>query len=461
MTRAARRRDPHASVGRRCGALLESLARVRPGRRPIADRAGRTTGSDRRRSARRPCPDRLRGPRRTIAPQRRPRPGRGAQRRLARGVGATGSRSSTTTCCVSPTLAGRSGRRPRRPRPGSSAAARAGSPCRCRPTAARPTGSAAPPAWPTSRWITADMRLPARGARRGAAASTSGSRARSARTPTSRCACRTRGCRLVRGRRRTMHPVRPARWDASAAPAARQRRRRADARAARPRLALAAPARRAGAVRAHLAIDRGRSAAAGCARGAPAARRRGCRRPLWAGLTAEFAGRRIAPGPRTCARSPRMLATSASIPPAATWHWLRGRSPRARARPWRAGAAAGRRRCCSTATARSSTTSPTTAIRRWSSPLPGAAEALRRLRASRRRGSASSRNQSGIARGLLTAAAGRRGQPPGRRAARPVRHLAGLPARRRPTAARCRKPRPGMITRPRAALGVARPTLRR
>ncbi|TKG71561.1 HAD-IIIA family hydrolase [Prauserella endophytica] len=44
----------------------------------------------------------------------------------------------------------------------------------------------------------------------------------------------------------------------------------------------------------------------------------------WAGLTAQFAASRIAPGPRTPAEVTRMAVTSAFIPPAACAHRLRG-----------------------------------------------------------------------------------------------------------------------------------------
>ncbi|WP_432560926.1 HAD-IIIA family hydrolase [Kineococcus sp. SYSU DK003] len=44
----------------------------------------------------------------------------------------------------------------------------------------------------------------------------------------------------------------------------------------------------------------------------------------WAGLTGEFAWRRIAPGPRDRAEVQRMLLTSVAIPPAAVYHRLRG-----------------------------------------------------------------------------------------------------------------------------------------
>jgi hypothetical protein len=44
----------------------------------------------------------------------------------------------------------------------------------------------------------------------------------------------------------------------------------------------------------------------------------------WAAGTAELAWARIAPGPRTPDEVATMVATSVAIPPAATWHWLRG-----------------------------------------------------------------------------------------------------------------------------------------
>jgi len=44
----------------------------------------------------------------------------------------------------------------------------------------------------------------------------------------------------------------------------------------------------------------------------------------WLAGTAELAAARIAPGPRTRREVATMLATSVAIPPAATWHWLRG-----------------------------------------------------------------------------------------------------------------------------------------
>ncbi|TMR90844.1 transferase, partial [Nonomuraea basaltis] len=45
---------------------------------------------------------------------------------------------------------------------------------------------------------------------------------------------------------------------------------------------------------------------------------------VWAGLTGEFAWRRIAPGPRTPGEVWRMVVTSVVIPPVACAHRLRG-----------------------------------------------------------------------------------------------------------------------------------------
>jgi len=45
---------------------------------------------------------------------------------------------------------------------------------------------------------------------------------------------------------------------------------------------------------------------------------------VWLGATAEFAVRRIAPGPRTPAELGVMVLSSAAIPPMATLHWFAG-----------------------------------------------------------------------------------------------------------------------------------------
>ena len=112
-----------------------------------------------------------------------------------------------------------------------------------------------------------------------------------------------------------------------------------------------------------------------------------------------------------------------------------------------------RRRCCSTATARWSTTSPTTATRSGSAGAGragGAGPAARRRAAARRGDQPVRRRPAGSSPPRRSHAV----QRPGRGAARPVRHLAGLPARR---AGRLRLPQAGArawCTRPPRALGI-------
>jgi HAD superfamily hydrolase (TIGR01662 family) len=117
----------------------------------------------------------------------------------------------------------------------------------------------------------------------------------------------------------------------------------------------------------------------------------------WAAGTGEFAWARIAPGPRDRAEVGTMLATSALIPPLATWHLLRGMVQHRRVRPWRG--------------------LPDlvlfdrdgTLVRDYPyngdpgfvRPVPGAREAVDALRARGVRVGVVS-NQSGVARGLIT-----------------------------------------------------------
>jgi histidinol-phosphate phosphatase family protein len=54
----------------------------------------------------------------------------------------------------------------------------------------------------------------------------------------------------------------------------------------------------------------------------------------WLGLTADFARRRIAPGPRDATEVAEMVWTSAAIPFAAVWHRLRGEWAHRHAKPW-------------------------------------------------------------------------------------------------------------------------------
>ncbi|MGC0373887.1 glycosyltransferase family 2 protein [Streptomyces sp. SAI-229] len=130
------------------------------------------------------------------------------------------------------------------------------------------------------------------------------------------------GWRIRKGRRTTLHPVRPAsRW----ASVGRQRGHADDAlmrhlhgpdwwdKAVAPR----------GRIRRHTAITA--AGAAACALAATGHRRAATACALgWAAGTAEFARARIVPGPRTRDEVTTVPATSVVVPPAATWHRLAG-----------------------------------------------------------------------------------------------------------------------------------------
>lgn len=117
----------------------------------------------------------------------------------------------------------------------------------------------------------------------------------------------------------------------------------------------------------------------------------------WLAGTAEFAWRRIAPGPRDAAEVRRMLLTSIAIPPAATYHsargWLRHRS----APPWRGIPDLVLLDRDGTLVEDVPYNGDPTRVR----PVPGVKEALDRLRAEGVRLRVVT-NQSGIARGLIT-----------------------------------------------------------
>ncbi|GAA3847391.1 glycosyltransferase [Streptomyces phyllanthi] len=173
----------------------------------------------------------------------------------------------------------------------------------------------------TARWITADMVY-----RREALEAVGGfdERFRRAFREDADLALRVldAGWTLTEGGRTTLHPVRPAgRWTSVRLQAGnaddvlmtrlhgRDWWRRADA----PR----------GRLPAHLAVTGAGAAALACAllgRGRAAA---ACA-SAWLAGTAEFALARILPGPRTRDEILTMTLTSVLIPPAATWHWLRG-----------------------------------------------------------------------------------------------------------------------------------------
>jgi histidinol-phosphate phosphatase family protein len=130
------------------------------------------------------------------------------------------------------------------------------------------------------------------------------------------------GYELRRGRRTTEHPVRAAPWHASVG---QQRGNADDVLMHR----LHGPDWRA---RAHAPLGRRplhvvTTAALAAAVGAGVAgRSRFASRAvlLWLGLSAQFAWRRIAPGPRGHREIGRMAVTSVLIPPLAVVHWLAG-----------------------------------------------------------------------------------------------------------------------------------------
>jgi histidinol-phosphate phosphatase family protein len=116
----------------------------------------------------------------------------------------------------------------------------------------------------------------------------------------------------------------------------------------------------------------------------------------WAALTADFAWRRIAPGPRDRAEVGRMLATSALIPPAAVVHWLRGQWQHRHVQPWRPEVEAVLFDRDGTLVHDVPYNGDPAEVR----PLDGAREALERLRTAGVKTGVIS-NQSGVARGLL------------------------------------------------------------
>jgi histidinol-phosphate phosphatase family protein len=211
---------------------------------------------------------------------------------------------------------------------------------------------------------------------------------------------REAGWRLERGRRTAVHPVRPAgdwvslRVQAGAADDALMRRlhgpswrRQADTGRGRlPWHTLTVAA-----------------AAAGCALLA-ARRPRAAGWPLagWLLLTADFARRRIAPGPSPATAAGRrevrrMLVTSVLIPPAAVWHRLRGTLRHRSAARWPVPVRA-------VLFDRDGTLVhdvPYNGNPALVAPTEGAAAAVRRLRAAGLRVAVVS-NQSGIGRGLVT-----------------------------------------------------------
>jgi len=260
---------------------------------------------------------------------------------------------------------------------------------------------------------------------------------------------RAAGWRLVRGRRLVRHPVRPAdRWvsvrlQAGNADDALMRavhgpdwRRLAGVPAGRRPRHLAITAAGAAALLA-LGARRRQLAAAGAL--------------AWLAGTVEFAWARLAPGPWTAGEVTTLVLTSAVIPPLASWHFLRGwarllQARRAR-RPHRAPRVVLLDRDGTLVEDVPYNGDPARVT-----PMPGALEALNRLRAAGIRLAVVS-NQGGIGSGRLTpadvAAVNHRVEsllgPLGPWFVCPHAPEAGCD---------CRKPAPGLIHRAAEALGV-------
>jgi len=178
----------------------------------------------------------------------------------------------------------------------------------------------------SARWITADMAV-----RRSALEAVGGFDERFPRAYREDADLALRlqaaGGALIMGRRRVTHPVRPAPWWVSLRLQAGNR----------DDVLMAALHGRdwkgdgepRGRRRRHLATT-----AAGVVGLAGLALRRpvvgGAGLAAWAAGTTELAVARIVPGPRTPAEIGAMVATSAALPPVATWHWLAGLAGRRR-----------------------------------------------------------------------------------------------------------------------------------
>jgi HAD superfamily hydrolase (TIGR01662 family) len=302
-------------------------------------------------------------------------------------------------------------------------------------------------------WATADMAY-----RRGALAAAGGFDERFPRAyrEDSDLALRVlrRGWRVERGARHVVHPVRPAdRWVSvrlqrgnaddvlMRALHGRDWRRQAHAGSGRSRRHLAATALGAAAL---ASLPLRRPAVAGIAAAG------------WALLTAELAAARIAPGPRTRDEVGTMLLTSVAIPPAATYHMLRGllALPRLlgdtawapRPLPVQPGAVLFDRDGTLVHDV------PYNGDPARVAPLPGAREAVDRLRRAGVRVGVVS-NQSGVARGLLS------GEQVRAVNAR-VDDLVGpfdtwvVCTHAPEDGCGCRKPRPGMVLEAARRLGV-------
>ncbi|MEJ5944606.1 HAD-IIIA family hydrolase [Pseudokineococcus basanitobsidens] len=259
---------------------------------------------------------------------------------------------------------------------------------------------------------------------------------------------RRAGWSLVRGRRTTTHPVRPTDpWvslrvqagnrDDATMRALHGAGWRTQAQVPRGRLRWHAATCAAAALgAAGVLLGRPRTAALGAAG--------------WAALTADFARRRIAPGPRTAAEVRAMVLTSVAIPPAAVRHRVVGAwRTRAGLAPWRPPVRA-------VLFDRDGTLVhdvPYNGDPARVEPVEGAREVVEALRdAGVAVGVVS--NQSGVARGLLTPGQVDAVNAEVDRRVGPLATWQWCPHGAE-DGCRCRKPGPGLVERAAASLGVA------
>lgn len=259
------------------------------------------------------------------------------------------------------------------------------------------------------------------------------------------------GYRLSQGERMTMHPVRPAGWWVSVA----QQAGNADNALMRKKHGPDWRAR-AGAGRGMLA-DHALTTATGLAAAIArsTARTRTSRRAalllsvLWTLRTSKFTARRVLPGPRTADEIGRMAATSLLIPPIAVFHraageWRHRHVERFAPRPPKV-----------VLFDRDGTLVydvPFNGDPRLVEPMPDARAALDALRdAGVRLGVVT--NQSGVARGVLSAAQVRDVNQRVEALLGPFDHWEVCPHGPEDGCS-CRKPEPGMILRAAHALGV-------
>jgi histidinol-phosphate phosphatase family protein len=297
----------------------------------------------------------------------------------------------------------------------------------------------------SSSWITADMAY-----RRSALAEAGGFDERFPRAfrEDADLALRVLGLGLTlrRGRRKTTHPVRSADFWASVRA---QAGNADDALMSRlhgrdwPRRAAAPPGRR----KTHmLTCLLGAAALAGAVTGHR--RTATLAGAAWFAATAEFAAARIRPGPRTAREISVMAVTSVAIPPAAVGHWAAGWWRSRQAARWPAPPAA-------VLFDRDGTLVrdvPYNGRPELVVPMPGAADALARLRAAGLPVGVVT-NQSGVGRGLITAAQMQAVNQCVDALLGPFDVWAVCPHAPDDGCA-CRKPAPGLITRAAAALEV-------